>query len=100
MPGSTFATPTTCPECGAAGLRAVTDGERTNFLCPSCGCCWHLELGYVSRVDPATCPGCPWRYKCTAARRPYGAEAAGTAVAGVAAKPTQLRPDRTFASWT
>lgn len=72
-----------CPECGDGRLEAVFDGEGTNFLCRSCGCCWHPELDWVSRVNPATCPGCAGRDVCTAARRAYGA--GQTALAGVEA---------------
>jgi len=53
-----------CPECGADDLVAVSDGEQTNFLCPRCGRCWHIELGWVHRVAPATCPGCDRRDQC------------------------------------
>ncbi len=55
-----------CPACGDRELHAVTDGEMTNFLCERCGRCWHVELGYVSRVDPVTCPGCPFIDDCLA----------------------------------
>ena len=59
--------PMTCPGCNAVGLLAVSDGWDTNFLCPTCGACWHFELGWISRVDPTTCPGCPDRDVCLAA---------------------------------
>ena len=61
-----------CPECGNGRLQAVFDGEVTNFLCRSCGNCWHPELAWVQRVNPATCPGCSSREVCATARRPYG----------------------------
>ena len=61
-----------CPECGHGRLRPVSDGERTNFLCERCGSCWHPELAWVNRVNPETCPGCPWRDVCLTARRAYG----------------------------
>jgi hypothetical protein len=51
--------PTTCPECGETALEAVSDGWSTNFLCQGCGRCWRCELGYISQVDPTTCPGAP-----------------------------------------
>jgi hypothetical protein len=71
-----------CPECGGRQLRCVTDGELTNFFCAACACCWHLELGWVHRVDPATCPGCRFQPLCLASRvphrtRPQDAPAAG-----------------------
>lgn len=53
-----------CPECGAPGLTPVSDGDETNFLCGSCGLCWHYELGYVARVHPLTCAGCVHRPEC------------------------------------
>lgn len=56
----------TCPHCGGSDFEAVTDGEDVNFLCLGCGLCWHVELGYVSRVDPDTCPGCRRRTDCLA----------------------------------
>jgi len=61
-----------CPECGNGRLEAVFDGETSNLLCRSCGNCWHSELSWVQRVDPATCPGCASRNVCVAARRRYG----------------------------
>jgi hypothetical protein len=65
-----------CPECGHA-LRAVFDGESVNLLCPTCGACWHDELGWLHRVRPETCPGCSLRGICRAADRPYGAPITG-----------------------
>jgi len=56
-----------CPICGNGRLRAVFDGELTNFLCIQCKVCWHGELASVRRVDPATCAGCPSRVVCLAA---------------------------------
>lgn len=54
---------TRCPAC-AGRLRVVSDEEMTNFLCRECGRCWHVELSRVSRVDPTTCPGCPFLEAC------------------------------------
>jgi hypothetical protein len=63
-----------CPECGNGRMEAVHDDDgTTNFLCRSCGCCWHAELEWSRRVDPLTCPGCSARHVCEAARRPFGA---------------------------
>ena len=53
-----------CPDCGPVKLHPVFDGERTNFYCPLCGSCWHAELGFVSRVDPGSCPGCQYELQC------------------------------------
>ena len=55
-----------CPACSADELVAVVDVDEPNFLCQACGRCWHVELGFVSRVDPATCTGCPQRPECLA----------------------------------
>lgn len=57
-----------CPTCEHNVMEAVSDGEMTNFRCLSCGACWHIELGWVSRVDPSTCPGCEHRTECMAAK--------------------------------
>ena len=38
--------------------------EGVRFLCGNCDRCWHVELGYVQRVQPATCHGCPQREQC------------------------------------
>lgn len=61
-----------CPERGNGRLQPVADGEQTNFLCATCGKCWHPELEWVSRVNPQTCPGCPSSAVCLGARRAYG----------------------------
>ena len=57
-----------CPGCGAVTLTAVSDGESTNFFCGTCEKCWRLELGWVSRIEPRTCPGCYLSSRCAAAR--------------------------------
>ena len=44
----------------------LLDVDEPNFLCQACGRCWHVELGFVSRVDPLTCMGCPHRPECLA----------------------------------
>ena len=53
-----------CPACGSENLIAVAAEDETNFLCESCGRCWHVEFVRVTRVDPETCPGCPSRSRC------------------------------------
>jgi uncharacterized Zn finger protein len=40
-----------CNDCGAEGLVVVADGDLVDFRCPACGACWHMELGWVRRVD-------------------------------------------------
>jgi transposase-like protein len=66
MPGAMVTGLMVCPTCGSEELEAVTDGEATNFLCPVCRDCWHVELGWVHRVDPKTCPGCQHLDLCLA----------------------------------
>ena len=44
--------PVPCWGCGSSPLRAVFDGDATNFVCRTCGACWHVSLGHVHRVDP------------------------------------------------
>ena len=61
-----------CPTCGNGRLSPAFDGEETNFLCQECGSCWHLALGWVDRVNPQTCPGCPERPVCESALVPFG----------------------------
>lgn len=53
-----------CPSCGPVELHPVFDGELTNFYCPRCNTCWHLELGFVARVSPDSCPGCKYELQC------------------------------------
>ena len=58
-----------CPGCNSWQLRPVVsiDDESVHFLCGSCSRCWLVELGYVRRVAPATCDGCPQSDRCSAA---------------------------------
>lgn len=37
---------------------AVKDDDDTNLVCVGCWLCLRLERGFLSVVDPATCPGC------------------------------------------
>jgi len=55
---------THCPECGSEHLTPVLDGEDVQFFCEDCGRCWHVELGYVHRVDPRTCSRCVFYDRC------------------------------------
>jgi hypothetical protein len=48
-------------------MEAVSDGEMTNFRCVRCRGCWRIELGWVSRIGPSTCPGCEHRLEDAAA---------------------------------
>jgi Pyruvate/2-oxoacid:ferredoxin oxidoreductase delta subunit len=59
---------TRCPECRGTALDPVVDvdAETVNFRCRDCGRCWHVELGFVHRVDPHSCSGCPFRPECVA----------------------------------
>ena len=58
-----------CPRCGSSHLAPVVeDGSAdVRFLCADCARCWRVELGFVQRVDPGSCAGCPARARCTAA---------------------------------
>ena len=58
-----------CPGCGSPILEPVVEvgGDDVRFLCGECDRCWRVELGFVQRVDPGTCAGCPARSRCTAA---------------------------------
>ena len=57
-----------CPACGSVHLDAVVETERqdVHFLCRDCCRCWKVELGYVHRMTPYTCLGCPERACCDA----------------------------------
>ena len=57
---------THCPACRSEQLEPVVENERqtVHFLCRDCSRCWHVELGYVHRMVPATCFGCPERARC------------------------------------
>lgn len=58
-----------CPECGSVNLDPVAeaDGTEVHFLCTDCDRCWTVELGFVHRMNPQSCSGCPARPRCTAA---------------------------------
>jgi hypothetical protein len=57
-----------CPGCGSWQLQPVVDADASSvqFLCGSCSRCWRVELGYVRRVPPTTCDGCPQAARCAA----------------------------------
>ena len=55
-----------CPGCGSDRLSLVYDGYDTNFFCESCGACWFVSMGWVSRVNPLTCPACSSQSECLA----------------------------------
>jgi hypothetical protein len=55
-----------CPKCRSEVFESVTDGETANFLCLACLDCWHVELGWIHRVDPRHCPGCEHLDLCLA----------------------------------
>jgi len=48
----------TCPQC-LGPLTPVAHFDEVNFYCPDCNACWHVSMGYLTRLDPATCPGFP-----------------------------------------
>ena len=56
-----------CPTCGSHEFIPVTDNGAVHFLCDHCGRCWHVELGVVWRVDPATCSHCEHYTRCSEA---------------------------------
>ena len=60
-----------CPSCRSWQLRPVVslDDEAVHFLCGSCDRCWHVELGYVRRMQPGACNGCPQPERCAAVYR-------------------------------
>jgi hypothetical protein len=57
-----------CPTCGAIALEAVVeaDTDDVHFLCRNCSRCWRVELGYVQRMAPDACHGCPHYEQCEA----------------------------------
>jgi nitroimidazol reductase NimA-like FMN-containing flavoprotein (pyridoxamine 5'-phosphate oxidase superfamily) len=56
-----------CRVCGSDRMLPVSDGESTNFVCENCASCWHVEQGWMYRVNPATCPGCRFKAECSRA---------------------------------
>ncbi len=48
-----------CPVCGSSCLDPVVETERetVHFVCRDCLRCWHVELGFVQLMTPATCLG-------------------------------------------
>lgn len=57
-----------CPACGGTPLDAVVeiDTDEVHFLCRRCARCWRVELGYVRRMAPDGCHGCPSLEQCAA----------------------------------
>jgi hypothetical protein len=55
-----------CPTCGSEQLEHVVENDtlEVHFLCRDCKRCWHVELGYVHRVSPDVCHGCPHLSEC------------------------------------
>jgi hypothetical protein len=41
----------TCPQC-LGPLTAVAIHEHAEFYCTPCDACWHVALGYLTRLDP------------------------------------------------
>lgn len=58
-----------CPVCGSNRLDPVVENDRetVHLLCRDCSRCWHVELGFVHRVAPTACLGCPERARCVVA---------------------------------
>lgn len=74
-----------CPRCGNGVLEAVSDGEETNLLCHRCWSCWYWELGFLSPISVATCPGCHHRPECLRRQEEAGRGTGEEAGAGAAA---------------
>ncbi len=57
-----------CPACSSTDLEPVVEfgTDEVHFRCTACGRCWHVELGYVHRMHPPSCRGCPAREQCAA----------------------------------
>jgi hypothetical protein len=57
-----------CPVCSSPNLEPVVevDAEEVHFLCRDCRRCWHVELGFVHRMGPHSCTGCPHSEECEA----------------------------------
>jgi hypothetical protein len=49
---------TCCRGCGSSHTTWVDAAAQDNFLCKTCGTCWHPATGRIDRVDPQQCPGC------------------------------------------
>ena len=60
---------TRCPGCGSTHTTWVDAANQDNFLCKTCGACWHPAAGRLDRVDPQHCPGCSLGRICQAANR-------------------------------
>lgn len=58
---------TRCPGCGSSYTAWAVTAAQQNFLCKTCGACWHPAAGRTDRVDPRDCPGCSLRRICRAA---------------------------------
>ena len=39
-----------CPHCGSEDFESVENPFEVDLRCLRCGACWHVELGYMSRV--------------------------------------------------
>ena len=55
-----------CPECGSERVETVVevDTDDVHFFCDECARCWHVELGYVTRMASILCHGCANRDRC------------------------------------
>ena len=57
-----------CPGCGGSAMCGIRNGLDTNIFCEQCAACWHMSLGTMRRVNPATCgSGCENIGRCTIA---------------------------------
>jgi hypothetical protein len=55
-----------CPSCDSEELASIVESETfdVHFLCRDCTRCWHVEGGYVHRMAPDVCHGCPHVSEC------------------------------------
>ncbi len=66
-PAGMTSTATRCPGCGSSHTTWAATAVQDNFLCKTCGACWHPSAVCVDRVNPQQCPGCSLRRICTVA---------------------------------
>ena len=62
-----------CPACDSERLDPIVEREtlEVHFLCKNCDRCWKTQLGFVQRVAPTSCLGCPEHERC---ERTYAAD--------------------------
>jgi hypothetical protein len=53
-----------CPGCSATGLLPQAAGDQTVFYCAACRSHWHVDLGWMHRVDRQVPEPRPRRILC------------------------------------